>query len=66
MIVVSAPGKIHLSGEHSVIYGQPALLASVEKRVRVFGKLITEDEIFFYEKLNHCRGRFQHILNSQD
>jgi len=56
MIVVSAPGKIHVSGEHSVVYGQPALLASVEKRVRVFGKIISEDKIFFYDK-NKCKKK---------
>ena len=32
MIKVSAPGKIHLSGEHSVVYGEPALLAAIDKR----------------------------------
>jgi len=32
-IIVSAPGKIHLSGEHSVVYGKPALLAAIDKRV---------------------------------
>ncbi len=31
-ITVSAPGKLHLLGEHSVVYGQPALLAAVNKR----------------------------------
>ncbi len=31
-IIVSAPGKIHLMGEHSVVYGKPALLAAVDKR----------------------------------
>ena len=50
MITVSAPGKIHLSGEHSVVYGQPALLASVEKRIRIFGKLLTHKKIIFYDK----------------
>ena len=29
MIRVSAPGKIHLIGEHSVVYGKPAILASI-------------------------------------
>jgi mevalonate kinase len=31
-ITVSAPGKIHLMGEHAVVYGKPALLAAINKR----------------------------------
>lgn len=31
-IKVSAPGKIHLLGEHTVVYGKPALLAAIDKR----------------------------------
>lgn len=34
-ILVSAPGKIHLLGEHSVVYGKPALLAAINKRLAV-------------------------------
>ena len=37
-IVSSSPNKIHLAGEHSVVYGGKSLLAPVEvngKRVRV-------------------------------
>jgi len=30
--VVSAPGKLHLLGEHSVVYKKPALLAAIDKR----------------------------------
>jgi len=56
MITVSAPGKIHLSGEHSVVYGQPALLASVEKRIRVFGKLLIHKKIIFYDTLRQAQG----------
>jgi mevalonate kinase len=29
MIRISIPGKIHLIGEHSVVYGRPAILASI-------------------------------------
>ncbi len=34
-IKVSAPGKIHLLGEHVVVYGKPAFLAAINKRVYV-------------------------------
>jgi len=35
MITVSVPGKIHLMGEHAVVHGKPALLAAINKRMRV-------------------------------
>jgi len=35
MITVSVPGKIHLMGEHTVVYGFPALLAAINLRMRV-------------------------------
>src|SRR3989338_473493 len=31
-IKISAPGKLHLLGEHAVVYNKPAILAAVEKR----------------------------------
>ena len=34
-ILVSAPGKIHLLGEHVVVYGKPAFIAAINKRVFV-------------------------------
>jgi len=34
-IIVSAPAKIHLLGEHSVVYARPALLTAINKRVYV-------------------------------
>ncbi|MBU0953495.1 MAG: mevalonate kinase [Nanoarchaeota archaeon] len=29
MVTVSAPGKVHLIGEHSVVYGEPAIIAAI-------------------------------------
>lgn len=34
-VIVSAPGKLHLSGEHAVVSGKPALLVATSKRVFV-------------------------------
>lgn len=34
-ITVSAPGKIHLLGEHVVVYGKPAILTAVDLRVTI-------------------------------
>lgn len=35
MTTVSAPGKIHLMGEHAVVYGKPALLTAIDLRLSV-------------------------------
>lgn len=41
MIKVSAPGKVHLLGEHSVVYGKPALLSAINLRVTVTLNAVT-------------------------
>ncbi len=35
MITVSAPGKVHLMGEHAVVYGKPALLTAINLRLKI-------------------------------
>jgi len=38
MIEVSAPGKIHLIGEHAVVYGFPAIIAAIDRRVKILAE----------------------------
>ncbi|MEM7819585.1 MAG: mevalonate kinase [Candidatus Aenigmatarchaeota archaeon] len=38
MITVSSPGKVHLIGEHAVVYGEPAIIAAIGKRTIVKAK----------------------------
>lgn len=35
MVLVSAPGKVTLFGEHAVVYGEPAIAVAIDRRVRV-------------------------------
>ncbi len=35
MIQFSSPGKVHLLGEHAVVYGKPALLSAINLKVKV-------------------------------
>lgn len=61
MITVSAPGKIHLMGEHAVVYGKPALLTAVNLRLSVTVKesnldhhLIHVEDVLAREFIFHC------------
>ncbi|MDW8011037.1 MAG: mevalonate kinase [Sulfolobales archaeon] len=37
-VYASAPGKVTLFGEHAVVYGQPAIVASIDRRINVYAE----------------------------
>lgn len=45
MIEVSAPGKIHLIGEHAVVYGYPAIISAIDKRTKIRTEMVTRIRI---------------------
>jgi len=64
MITVSAPGKVHLMGEHAVVYGKPALLAAVDLRLSVSVKpSLKELEIFSTEPADYVRYAVEFLAN---
>ncbi len=46
MITASAPGKVHLIGEHAVVYGEPAILAAIGKRAYVEAEKHTKVRVY--------------------
>lgn len=44
-ITVSAPGKLLLFGEHAVVYGQPAIVSAVDKRLSIIVEEVTDSQI---------------------
>lgn len=44
-VIASAPGKLMIMGEHSVVYGHPCIVTAVDQRVRVTVELNGEGEI---------------------
>ncbi len=43
--IASAPGKVILGGEHSVVYGFPALVAAINLRAKVHATLLPDEGI---------------------
>ena len=58
-VTVSVPGKIHLMGEHAVVYGKPSLLTAVNLRLYVSVEDSTKLEITSTEPI----GYIEHALS---
>lgn len=44
-VTASAPGKVTLFGEHAVVYGEPALVMSINKRIYVTVELRSDNNV---------------------
>lgn len=62
-IVVSVPGKVHLMGEHAVVYGKPALLAAIDLRLSVSIESSNKFEIISSEPTDHALYAVDYLLD---
>lgn len=45
VVAASAPAKVILFGEHFVVYGEPAIVAAIDRRARVYAELRADQRI---------------------
>lgn len=62
-ITVSVPGKVHLMGEHAVVYGKPALLSAINLRLSVSIESAKKFEIVSTEPTNHVQYAVDFLLD---
>lgn len=81
-ILVSAPGKIHLLGEHTVVHGKPAIITAIDRRCVVklsptdstdikvtsknLGSSVTTSAEEISEKREQAQGQWEEYRDSND
>lgn len=60
-ITVSVPGKVHLLGEHAVVYGKPAILSSIDRRLYVQVRTLSRNT---FEGTNKLQSPFEIVIKS--
>jgi len=74
MVTASAPGKVHLIGEHAVVYGEPAIITAIGKRTyveatksekcRYLDSRWDVDTVFTVEEAFSCLKEVENLWNS--
>lgn len=62
-VTVSVPGKIHLMGEHAVVYGKPALLTAINLRLTVSIEPAKKFEIISTEPIGHTLHAVDYLFD---
>lgn len=62
-VTVSVPGKIHLMGEHAVVYGKPALLAAINRRLSVTIDSRADGEVTIHHEDKHVQEFIEYALS---
>src|SRR5687767_10173600 len=67
-ITASAPGKIHFLGEHTAVYGKPAILAAIDKRCTIELTSLSTEEVVISAKNLHktVRLTYPQVLQIRD
>jgi len=60
-IRASAPGKLMLLGEHAVLYGQPALVCAIDRRMSVWVRRRTDGHVAIRSELGELKVRWQDL-----
>jgi mevalonate kinase len=65
MITISVPSKVHLLGEHAVVYGKPAILSAINKRIFISISFSKRKEVVCDQKYHRQIRKLLEILEEE-